>query len=230
MTIPVYINTFNRLTTTKKLAKQISLLGDVSVIIVDNNSTWPPLVEWLKTCEYDKILLNKNEGHHASFDCVQKNIVEFNKRWGQNFYIVTDCDLDIGDCPSDMLDIIREPLLWEHQKIIKSGLSLKIDDLPDWQTEVVKWESNWWKTKIGQYFLAPIDTTFAMYNIKDYHLCKKVIGVKAVRSAPPYCARHIPWYLDCENLDEENKYYFDTANSSNSWKPNDKKLSSRFSK
>jgi len=52
--------------------------------------------------------------------------------------------------------------------------------------------------------------------------------IKTVRSAMPYTARHVPWYLDCENLDKENQQYFETANSSNSWKPNGKSLASRF--
>ena len=33
-------------------------------------------------------------------------------------------------------------------------------------------------------------------------------GIKTVRTAEPYTARHMPWHLDCKNLDEGNQQYF----------------------
>jgi hypothetical protein len=59
-------------------------------------------------------------------------------------------------------------------------------------------------------------------------IATKVAGVRAVRTAQDYTARHMPWYLDPTNLDEENWNYFATANSSNSWRPDGDKLVSRF--
>lgn len=228
--IPVYINCRNRLTTTKRLAEQCSCIADAVPIIVDNASDWPPLIEWLQRCPFEVIHVGENGGHHAPWRFIDEE-AEFAKRWGQSRYVVTDCDLDLRDVPADVLDVLSEPFSW-GQSIVKSGLSLRIDDLPAWQSTVVEWESQWWQkpTREGRFFWAAVDTTFLMLDATTLHsIATTVVGVKSVRSAPPYCARHVPWYLDGDNLDAENEHYFRTANASNSWKPRGRSLVSRYS-
>jgi hypothetical protein len=66
----------------------------------------------------------------------------------------------------------------------------------------------------SQYFLAPTDTTFALYR-------KGVINYShsAIRTNRPYTCKHIPWYYtDFNLLNEEEKYYFRNANDSSSGK------------
>ena len=228
MTVPIFINCRNRLTTTRTVAEQCSCLSGAVPIIVDNASTWEPLVDWLaRECPFDVINVGTNAGHHAPWRFVHEPKT-FLDRWGQSKYVVTDCDLDLCDVPADVLKVITEPFAW-GQSIVKSGLSLRIDDLPPWQSKVVEWESQWWTkpTHSGRFYHAAIDTTFAMYDSATPHeICRQVVGVKCVRSAPPYCARHVPWYLDGNNLDAENEHYFRTANASNSWKPVGRSLTS----
>lgn len=222
--IPVYINVFNRLTTTRILCEQVSKLSEAVPIIIDNASTWEPLLDWYQNCSYEVINLRTNMGHHAPW------ISEIISQDNAPLYVVTDCDLDISDVPNDVLTKLQEPFTWKN-KIIKSGLSLFIDDLPPWQNLVKEWESKLWMNKIKgtNFYSAPIDTTFAMYEQSSpTKLVTTVVGVPSVRIGKPYCAKHIPWYLDCENLDEENKNYFATANNSNSWKPNGKALIANY--
>jgi hypothetical protein len=119
----------------------------------------------------------------------------------------------------DALGVLAEPFSWGHG-IVKSGLSLRIDDLPSWQSSVFEWESQWWTKPVRDgFFSAWIDTTFAVYDCYTPHERATKIAVPTVRSSPPYCARHIPWYLDGNNLDDENRYYFDNATVSATWKP-----------
>ena len=230
--IPVFINVFNRLSTTVALAEQVSKLAHAVPILIDNNSDYEPLVDWYSRCEYEVVLLGENIGHHAPWRrVIPHDSSEFEGRYGTTRYVVTDCDLDISECPEDTLEVIEEPFFW-REGIVKSGLSLRIDDLPEWQKNVIEWESRWWKkpTADGRFFIAPIDTTFAMYDCRtSVKKATSVVGVPAVRSAPPYVARHIPWYLNGENLDEENRNYFRTAGRSNSWKPDGKGLRSPYS-
>lgn len=229
--IPVFINVFNRLTTTRRLADQVACLPDAVPIIIDNASTWQPLLDWYDACHYEVVRLQQNLGHHAPWNVLGNQTTSFVQRWGQPFYVVTDCDLDIGDCPADLLDVLAVPFGWKKH-IEKSGLGLRIDDLPPWQSAVVKWESRWWQNPAddARFFHAAVDTTFAMYRDgRPFSTLMKVVGVKATRTAPPYIARHLPWYLDAENLDEENENYFRTANGSNSWKPKGKGLAASYS-
>jgi hypothetical protein len=222
--IPVYINTFNRLTTTRKLAAQVAALPGAVPVIIDNASTWEPLLDWYEHCPFEVIRLASNMGHHAPWlsGAVQRK--------NDGFYCATDCDLDIGDCPSDVLDLLKVPFSW-GKGIVKSGLGLRIDDLPVWQSSVIEWESRWWKVPATdpRFFSALVDTTFAMYRVgTSISHATRVVGAKATRTAPPYLARHIPWYLDSENLDAENAHYFATASSSASWKPTGKALGATY--
>lgn len=222
--IPVYVNVFNRLTTTRKLCEQIAALDNAVPIIIDNASTWEPLLDWYQHCQFEVIRLTENYGHHAPWR------VGATARQNNGFYCVTDCDLDLEGVPADLMAVIQQPLTSWHNPPVKSGVALRIDDLPAWQTQVKEWESRFWRNRVdGFRYLAPIDTTLAMYRAHTpVRIATRVAGVRAVRTAGPYTARHVPWYLDPTNLDEENANYFATANDSNSWRPEGDKLTSRF--
>lgn len=228
--IPVFINIRNRVTTTQILADQVSRLQDAVPILIDNASDWEPLLEWYRACPYEVIRLNENVGHHAPWKRVIPQGPILQKRFGTDFYVVTDCDLDIEKCPTDTLQVLQEPFAW-RRGIVKSGLSLQIDDLPTWQESVKGWESRWWKKPLtdGRFYDALIDTTFAMYDCHTpFRIATRVVQASSVRSAPPYVARHIPWYLDGDNLDAENQHYFATSNASNSWKPRGRGLQADY--
>lgn len=220
--IPIFVNTFNRLTTTRTLCEQIAALDNAVPIIIDNASTWAPLLDWYDECPFEVIRLRENVGHHAPW------LAGIVGQESSPVYGVTDCDLDISGVPFDAISVLSEPL---GSGVVKCGLSLRIDDLPPWQSSVKAWESRWWRQPAlgGRFFQAPIDTTFALYRSETPHeQCMRVLRVPALRAAMPYAARHVPWYLDCENLDEENANYFATANASNSWRPNGKQLAAVY--
>jgi hypothetical protein len=222
--IPVIVNCRNRLTTTRKLCEQIAALDNAYPIILDNASTWEPLVEWLNDCPFEVIRLTENIGHHAPWTA---KLVD---RPNDGFYCVTDCDLDLEGIPADLMEVLQVPLKSFRGPVIKSGVALRIDDLPPWQTQVREWESRFWRQRAdGFRYWAPIDTTLAMYRSHTpVRIATKVAGVRAVRAGGDYTARHTPWYLDPTNLDAENANYFATANDSNSWRPDGDKLTSRF--
>lgn len=221
--ITVYVNTFNRLTTTRKLCEQIAALDNAVPVVIDNASTWEPLLDWYRHCPFEVIRLTENLGHHAPWKCGAT------ARPNSGFYCVTDCDLDLTDVPTDLIATMRTPLISWSVPPVKSGVALRIDDLPEWQTQVKEWESRFWRHKTGIYYHAPIDTTLAMYRANTpMRIATRVAGISAVRAAGPYTARHMPWYLNPTELDEENRNYFATANDSNSWRPDGDKLTSRF--
>ena len=228
MSVPVYINVFNRLTTSRKLCEQIAALDNAVPVIIDNNSTWEPLLDWYQHCPFEVIRLTENLGHHSPWKCGAT------ERPNEGFYCVTDCDLDLEGVPADLMAVLRIPLtscISGACGIKKCGVSLRIDDLPSYQTDVAKWERQFWRRPIagGRYYRAPIDTTLCMYPATlPASRAMQVVGIPTLRAGEPYTARHMPWYLDPTNLDEENRNYFATANSSNSWRPDGEKLVSRF--
>ena len=84
--------------------------------------------------------------------------------------------------------------------------SLRIDDIPATNTHrdaVVKWERQFWVNEFTPgFFFSPIDTTFALYRPGLGHQ-----NSRSLRSAPPYEARHLPWYEDITRPSQELAYY-----------------------
>ena len=83
---------------------------------------------------------------------------------------------------------------------------MRIDDLPDHyihKQDVITWESQFWRKKSSNgFYSAPIDTTFAMHRPGGGH-----VNANSLRSAPPYLARHLPWYYDLSKPSVEIDYY-----------------------
>lgn len=209
--IPVYINNFNWLTSTRELADFFSDVPGVEVIIVDNASTYPPLLDWYSETDYKIVRLDQNIGAHAPWHCgaVLPPVVH-RAFWGNDFYVLTDPDLSLSGCPKDVLNVLTKG--WQsHSNIIKVGLSLEINDIPSDAligAEAKNWESQFWAERLGaNFFNADVDTTFALYSIN----VTSAQAQKAIRSDRPYTARHLPWYITMENITPEQEYYINST-------------------
>lgn len=211
--IPIIINNYNRLTFLKKLINSLEVRGYTNIYIIDNNSTFPPLLEYYNDCRYTVFRLNKNVGHLALWE------TDIYKMFINDFYVYTDPDVvPVDECPADFLNLFL--LTLKKFKLAKKvGFSLKIDDLPDHYSrkeDVILWEKSICTKKINDLlYAAQIDTTFALYRplfkggAHHYH--------KTFRTAHPYVARHLPWYIDSSNIDFEEQYYIRNAKTSTHW-------------
>lgn len=217
--IPIIINNRNRLTYLKKLIQSLEIRGYNNIIILDNDSTFEPLLYYYENdCKYRVCYLKGNLGHLALW---KSNI--FNQ-YKYNFYIYTDSDLElIDDCPENFIqDILLE--MKSNKYIQKIGLSLRTDNIPDCydlKQEVINWEKRFYIKKYKRnknYFKAHVDTTFAVYRpfayggSSDHHL--------TLRTSFPLMASHLPWYVDSKNLTAEDKFYIQNASSSTFWTKN----------
>lgn len=160
--IPVIINNFNRLTTLKRLIASLTSRGIDNIIILDNASTYPPLLDWYKECGHTVIHLEGNLGFKALWKSrLTKNL--YRKGW----YIYTDSDVELAkDCPDDIIERMLHVMTVERPSALKTGPSLLINDLPDCfanKTDVIAHEQKFWEHREGDLFRAPIDTTFALY-------------------------------------------------------------------
>ena len=193
---------FNRLTWPRKMAEYMSDTG-CEVILVDNNSTYPPLLEWYKSCPYKVHRLNDNLGNYSLWI---SGVLDQYPSLG--YYFASDPDLGLSGVPSSYYSIMRDELD-AHPEIYKIGLSLEILDLPDISTTptIMELESVFWKETVGPngFYKADVDTTFALYDRR------RPIGNiwLALRAPRPYTAKHLPWYTSKNDWNEEDIYYYE---------------------
>jgi hypothetical protein len=212
--IDVFIISYNRLAYLQSLVLWLEKAGFEKIHIVDNNSTYPPLLEYLKNSKHKVYRMERNYGHLVFWESGKFNAVIDNE-----YYIVTDCDvLPVDECPIDLANYFYE-ILEKHPTFTKVGFSLKIDDLPDHnktKKTIIDWESQFWKNKLEDgLYDSSIDTTFAFYRPGIYPSDKK--WWKSIRTDFPYIARHIPWYTDSDNPSEEDEYYQKSLSSKSSF-------------
>jgi hypothetical protein len=170
------------------------------IFLIDNDSTYPPLLEYYKQTSHTVIYLGKNIGHTSLWAA---GVVD--QHCPDGYYVYTDPDvIPVPGCPLDVLEKFAG-ILDENGWCNKVGFGLKTDDIPDhykFKDNVLRWEQQFWKYEIEPgLFSAPVDTTFALYRQRSYSI------YNSLRTGPPYVARHTDWYIDSQNLTEEEQYY-----------------------
>lgn len=203
MKIPCYLTIFEQVTWPRRMAQECERLG-LEVILLDNGSTYPPCVDWLNNCPYKVIRMEYNAGCYGFF-----NSGMHKDQTGP--YVLSDSDLDLSGVPNDAVArmAIAQAL---NPKVDKVGLSLEIDDVPEsypFYETVLKYEQPYWQSPLpGGCWYAGVGATFALYLPQRSDYGQKDVFYNAARLDRPYTAKHLPWYLDLDNLDEENLYYY----------------------
>jgi hypothetical protein len=199
---PVFILSRDRLGCLRRLVDLLRERWDISPIVIDNASTYPPLVDYLASADVAHVRLPTNYGHRAIWDLGVLDAFGIDTP-----YVVTDPDvLPADDCPADLFEHLGE-LLAEYPNVAKVGLSLRIDDLPDHyphKQTVIDWETPFWQNELRPgVFDAPVDTTFALYRPSAREYCLE----PALRTDVPYVAHHLSWYLDEASMAADERYY-----------------------
>jgi hypothetical protein len=193
------------------MAEFLSKNKNIEVYIIDNASTYEPLLEWYKTCPYKVIHMDGNHGHTVFW---KKGL--YDKYVKEGNYILTDSDLDLSNIPDDWLEVLEEGL--KKYKYAKVGFSLEVNDLPNasFKSEIQAWESQFWPPKARQldkmFIEAHVDITFSLHRTNEHGI------YSSLRTNRPYTAKHVPsYYTDFDTLPEDEKYYFNTLKTSTLW-------------
>lgn len=206
--VPIFINARDRLGVIKKLIDWLLSAGYRKLIVLDNDSTYPPLSEYYAALERDRrvkvIRLQKNFGYKALW---LSNILERLKI--STPYVYTDPDvLPIERCPKNFLKWLMKLLDGNHE-LRKVGLGLIYDDITFFdRTRIQQFEATLYDgSRVGdEIYFAQVDTTFALYaNVRHYDL------MRTLRTGGDLRARHLPWYFDYDNLPDDERYYLEHA-------------------
>ena len=210
--IPIVILNRDRLDPTKKLVEALHKRGYFNITIIDNQSTYEPLLDWYKTSNLDvfhndipETLYDTGTLYRLAVEVKHPKFVDIVK----DYYIFTDSDtVPVEELPENFVEHMVE--ICAKHNLHKVGLGLKIDDLPLDQSPAQKAlaaEEQYWNGKIidngFELYPAPIDTTFAVYSPNSPALW----GRTCYRMGGDYMVRHMPWYYDIANLPEDELYY-----------------------
>ncbi len=208
-TIPIYINARNLLSTLEPMVEYLLKIPNAMPIIVDNASTYEPLIEYYeKRCPVRVIRSAVNGGKFGWIPYLLDH-----QALGFKKYVVTDSDLNLEGIPLDVLDVLSRGLD-EHPDALKVGLSLDLTSIPDAyhkSRDVKVWERQFWRKQEGQFWHAGIDTTFAMRRAADP--IDRGTVERHLRADRPYTAIHWPWQWSPEVIQSnpEVQYYIKTA-------------------
>jgi GT2 family glycosyltransferase len=188
----------------KPLAQLLEWLehqGLQRVVLIDNNSALPPLMDFLHNTPYQVLEMQRNARHTVAWTAGIIKIL-----LPDDFYLLTDPDVIPARTEADVLPHLYD-LHQQYPDHLKIGLGLKIDDLPDHyelKKEVIAWEGQFWKHQYAPgVFEAGVDTTFAIYKPYTY----QYFIHPSLRTAEPYTARHLPWYSKSDLLTDEEVFY-----------------------
>ena len=196
----------NLLTTLKNTLEFLRKEPRVEIHILDQESTYPPLLEFYKTIT-EEVHYAKNEGPYSAWDNKYKHL-------RKDYFIVADTDCMYDGVPDDWLDVMLHAIKQPSTFPRKVGFSLEIEDLPntDQGKKSYSHEAKYWENKIDLGWDAAIDTTFALYRANTSF---KYDGLRLDR---PYCIQHAPWYVDDCCIPEEWQYYLKHASFVSTWK------------
>ncbi len=210
--IPCFLIARDRFTCLKNMVEYLVQIPELEVIILDNASTYLPLLGWYDT---NPCIVERLSGNYGNFvlwssptaihglekpDFWEKYNLEGNQ------YILSDCDLDLSNVPRETLLNTLQEGLRRYPWAVKCGLGLRINDLPDTELskEAIKWEANNWTLMDDMYIKAAVDTTFCLCTgvgeQNDFDRC--------IRTGNPFVARHIGWYYGPQNPPPEDEMWY----------------------
>jgi hypothetical protein len=228
--IPVIINSFNQLHYLKNSIECFVKNGFKNIIILDNGSTYPPLINF-----YNQISVHSNEN-------VTPLVLYYNANRGPRYFhqleifrqicpfihIFTDPDIGFDILAPNYCSYLLE--LSHKYKMFKVGSALRLptgDELkPDMylstgrgneKMSVQEWESQFWLDEVEEgVFKAPIDTTLHLFNPEYFNNSTAFISGLRV-ALLGFQVKHLPWFKNDPVDIEEATFYKKYAGAFNNW-------------
>jgi hypothetical protein len=216
--IPIVILNRDRL---YPLIDQVNALrkkGYNNIIIIDNQSTYQPLLDWYKQDGLDVFYNDVTDNScHAFRDLVNMRHPKFLEIIS-DWYVFNDSDIiPLDTVPDNFINDLIDYAV-RHNKT-KVGMSIKIDDIDlnyPLNAWVYSYESTYWTNGIidgkVELYPHPIDTTFAVHAPHTIPTWSN----DTLRVGEPYIVKHAPFYYDPDNLPEDEKYYLQHMNKQSS--------------
>jgi len=216
---PVVINSFNQFTYLKGMVERLVAAGFRNVYVLDQASSYPPLLAWLSQVHDSygvlPIFLPSNMGPHHFFRAGL-----FMELFDGQPFLYSDPDLSWDELAPDFLSTLLS-IAHRHQ-IFKVGPALQIPEVGqekpmqyiNGQASVAEWEMQFWKDEVEPgIFRAPLDTTFHLF-VPRYcpPQASMIDGFRVGR--PGFVMKHLPWFADDPMPEEEYRFYIQLSKHS----------------
>lgn len=224
-TTPVVINSFNQFFYLRNIVSKFISEGFTNILIFDNTSTYPPLLDYFNHIKNDvrvlPIYYDKNNGPHHFF---LKKI--YSGIFSGNAFLYTDPDISWERLADDYVSRLLD--LTHKYKTFKAGSALTIPTLENLKKNlptvtkennkltVTEFESQYWIQELEPgVFNSPIDTTLHLFNPIYYKDTSIITGLRVAGSG--YEVKHLPWFDDDPCPIEEIDFYKNTDKGWRNW-------------
>jgi hypothetical protein len=215
MTVPLYVPTFNNPTYTRNFLNQVDGLNFSRIIILDNKSTYQPMIDLLAQIDskYEVIRLEENYGPHY----ILRN-PDYYKTL-PDIFSLSDPDVEFpknisGNFQEEMINVgikyrfgkvgfaIEVPSESEFLELVVN-LDGKLRNMHEWEQQF--WQNQIDKTSTGDpIFQTTLDTQFAIYN-KEFFSPEE--RYKALRIGGKFTSKHLGFYKESIVPKEESDFY-----------------------
>jgi hypothetical protein len=224
--LPVVVNSFNQYTYLKNLLEKLESDGFRNFMIVDNNSTYAPLLSYYdelnKSGKAAVILYGENKGPHFFH---MKGVY---KLFGSLPHIYTDPDLDYDFLAptflTELMTVSEKYSMFKVGPALQIPHSYEIDEMMYCDQDGVRWgiadwESRYWKEQVdeGLFYPGHIDTTFHLFNPTYFKVGSDLIdGIRIGKDG--FIFKHLPWYKNKISPKDESDFYANHVTEKSSWK------------
>jgi len=224
--VPIFIVTHDLLAPLKHTLEGIekNVKTPHQIVIHDTCSTYKPLLIFLKELEESKQVIVKRAPLNDIRTLTHTIEQYFTEQGKRTYYVVTDPDIVLSESDGTILTVCQS-VLENIPHVTKVGPSLIIDNLPEWYSRkelVLRNERLYYNQPLSSVskdskeikaFMAPIDSTFAMYRPEYKWEFAGSNYYSGIRLASPFDAKHLGWYVNLQEPDDEYAYYIEHASA-----------------
>jgi hypothetical protein len=227
--VPIFVLACDRIEVLRQSLASYRQIEPAPIIVIhDNASTYPPMLDYLASLQAEGIEVIRGGpiNEDEDLNLVANAVEDWMQTHHASHYIVTDPDVALEPGASDAIDVYAR-LLEKFPEASVVGPMLRLDDIPNhyplkmvaagrqfyqfWQKPPERVRLSLFRTV--DVVRCKIDTTFGLYR-RGFRFRRYSDGL---RVHAPYWAKHLDWYIDPQNMTPDQVYYMNHASKVSHW-------------
>jgi len=218
--VPIIVPVFDLVTYAKFMVSQLLDYGLENFIICDNNSTYPPMIEYLDELSKTQRVVRFDENLGPRVFAERPDFLSIMPE----YFIITDPDIKFNkNLPKNFIEKMKTII--ETYGVSKCGFAVDVwsDEACSKfykRKEILSGEFSLWSKKINNeyekddLYVAQIDTTFCLYNSEkiknEINSAGMLCNTSSIRIAGRFLCEHMGYWEKQPITHEEEEYYKDS--------------------